>query len=87
MSGKEKTETWKEWWRHITCHPCCMCESMPGDEQRWHSQTFEFIVTLNGEGVPEELHDHAVYKCPECGSYVVDELVEETMDEDGVVED
>jgi len=82
-----EAKTWKEWWRHITCFACDQCESMPGDEQRWHSQTFEFIRTLNGKDDPEELHDHAIYRCPECKGYVIDELVEETMDESGIVED
>lgn len=45
----------KEWFRFIECKECGFVESMPADEQRWDSQSFDFVGCVGSE---------AVYICP-----------------------
>ena len=49
-----------KYYRDIECPDCGHWEQMNVDEQRWHSQTFEWI---------ENIDEEAKYKCI-CGSLV-----------------
>lgn len=44
----------------ITCPHCNQVEEWPKDEQRWHTQHFDYVEQFN------EPKDYTVYECHEC---------------------
>jgi hypothetical protein len=65
----------KEYNRFIECS-CGGFESFPADEQRHHSQFFEFV-----EGSQTD-DNNATYKCPDCSSEVKSFIAENENEEE-----